>query len=290
MRSEQEMMDLILNAAKKDERIRSVIMNGSRTNPNAPHDCFQDYDIVYVVRDVSSFTSDHRQIDIFGERIIMQMPDTSSLFPHSDKGSFAYLMLFKDGNRIDLTLFPIEKIDDLIGRDSLSRILLDKDGIIAPFPPSNDGDYRIQPPTDKQFADCCNEFWWVSTYIAKGLWRDEIPYAKAMLEEPVRDMLIKKIEWHVGVTTNFSVSAGKCGKYLKNYLEKDLWLELIRTYPNADPENIWQSLFTMCNLFRKIAVGVASHFGYTYPYSDDKAVSSYLKHVRDLPCDATQIY
>ena len=49
MRSEQEMFDLILNTAKEDERIRAVMMNGSRANPNAPRDCFQDYDIVYFV-------------------------------------------------------------------------------------------------------------------------------------------------------------------------------------------------------------------------------------------------
>ena len=42
MRTEQEMMDLIMDVAKKDERIRAVYMNGSRTNPNATKDIFQD--------------------------------------------------------------------------------------------------------------------------------------------------------------------------------------------------------------------------------------------------------
>lgn len=51
MRSEQEMFDLILNTAREDKRIRAVYMNGSRTNPSAPRDIFQDYDIVYVVRE-----------------------------------------------------------------------------------------------------------------------------------------------------------------------------------------------------------------------------------------------
>ncbi|CAM4299364.1 hypothetical protein PAAL109150_19270 [Paenibacillus alkaliterrae] len=52
MRNEKEMMDLILNTAIADERIRAVIMNGSRTNPNVKKDCFQDYDIIYVVKDI----------------------------------------------------------------------------------------------------------------------------------------------------------------------------------------------------------------------------------------------
>ena len=33
MRSEEEMMHLILQVAKDDERVRAVYLNGSRTNP-----------------------------------------------------------------------------------------------------------------------------------------------------------------------------------------------------------------------------------------------------------------
>ena len=33
MRSEEEMMNLILQVAKDDERVRAVYLNGSRTNP-----------------------------------------------------------------------------------------------------------------------------------------------------------------------------------------------------------------------------------------------------------------
>ena len=55
MRSEKEMYDLILGFARADERVRGVILNGSRANPNAPRDKYQDYDIVYVVRDFNSF-------------------------------------------------------------------------------------------------------------------------------------------------------------------------------------------------------------------------------------------
>jgi hypothetical protein len=36
------------------------------------------------------------------------------------------------------------------------------------MPPSNDMDYHVEKPTEKMFTDCCNEFWWVSTNVAKG--------------------------------------------------------------------------------------------------------------------------
>jgi aminoglycoside 6-adenylyltransferase len=41
MRTEKEMMDIILNFAKNDERVRVVTMEGSKLNKNAPKDIFQ---------------------------------------------------------------------------------------------------------------------------------------------------------------------------------------------------------------------------------------------------------
>lgn len=58
MRSEEKMYELIMNIAKADDRVAAVYMNGSRTNPNVPKDIFQDYDIVYVVRETKSFIED----------------------------------------------------------------------------------------------------------------------------------------------------------------------------------------------------------------------------------------
>jgi len=75
MRSEKEMMDLILGVAERDERVRGVYMNGSRTNSNSRKDIFQDYDIVYVVTETASFIEAEGWIDVFGRRLYMQMPE-----------------------------------------------------------------------------------------------------------------------------------------------------------------------------------------------------------------------
>ncbi|MFH6649182.1 aminoglycoside 6-adenylyltransferase [Streptococcus suis] len=42
MRSEKEMMDLVLSLAEQDERIRIVTLEGSRANINIPKDEFKD--------------------------------------------------------------------------------------------------------------------------------------------------------------------------------------------------------------------------------------------------------
>lgn len=272
-------MDLILTKAKNDERIRAVMMNGSRVNPNVTKDRFQDYDIVYVVSNLESFTSDHSWVDYFGGRIIMQMPEDMILPPATHNGIFIYLMLFTDGNRIDLKLVPIDLLDQM-ELDSLSEILLDKDKRFNPLPPANDSDYIVAKPDSKEIADCSNEFWWVSTYVAKALWREELSYAKFTMEVPVRDMLIRMLEWHIGIKTDFEISVGKSGKLLKHYLDQEEWQKFVQTYPDGNYANMWTALFTMCELFQKISESVAKYFGYQVP--DEEKVFSYLKEVEQL--------
>jgi len=289
MRSEVEMLDLIMDTARDDERIRVVIMNGSRVNPNVPRDPFQDFDTVYLVREVAPFMHNPDWIKRFGELMILQLPEDMQEPPPDQDSSFAYLMQFTDGNRIDLTIAPLENLGDFTG-DSLTEILLDKDGLVQSFPPANDSDYLPEPPTAKAFADCCNEFWWVCPYVAKGLWRGEILYAKHFLDHEARDQLMKMLTWYAGLQTQFAQSPGKNGKYLQDQLEPGLWERLLNTYSDADYEHTWLALFAACDLFRETAVNVAEHFEYAYPHEDDKRVSAHLKHVKSLLKGSEQIY
>ena len=105
MRTEQEMMNLILGIAKADERIRAVYMNGSRTNPNVAKDDYQDYDVVFTVTETESFINDKDWLLNFGEPLIIQEPDSNDLgwgIGHDFTRRYAWLMLFRDGTRIDL--------------------------------------------------------------------------------------------------------------------------------------------------------------------------------------------
>lgn len=72
MRTEEEMFGLILDTAGEDARICAVYLGGSRANPNAVPDLFQDYDIVYIVKETGSFIEDKHWIDRFGDRFYVQ--------------------------------------------------------------------------------------------------------------------------------------------------------------------------------------------------------------------------
>ena len=167
MRTETEMINLILQIANA-LNVDAVALSGSRTNPKVQTDEFQDYDVVYVVDDLDTLTSNLAWLDQFGTRIIEQ---------HNILGNrLLYLMLFEDDNRIDLTLCPKEHIKEWVDSEADFTVLNDPKGLFAPYSP-NPRRYWTSPASETDFEKTCNEFWWVSAYVVKGIYRKQVIYA-----------------------------------------------------------------------------------------------------------------
>lgn len=287
MRTEQEMLDLIINTAKEDHRIRAVYMEGSRTNPNVPRDIFQDYDIEYIVTETASFREDRTWIDRFGKRLYMQYPEENVYYDDDIESSYGWLIQFADGNRMDLHVCTREHA---LKNLEMYQKLLDKDGILPGDGDHCDERYWVKRPAQNQFSCTCNEFWWCLNNVAKGLWREELPYVMEMIDSCVRPMLRRLLEWKVGCEYDFQVSTGKAGKYLKNYLPEQIYSRYLATYTKADTQEIWNGVMEMCELFREIAGEVSERLGLIYDREEADNSLGYLKHVRELPGDAKEIY
>ena len=167
MRTKIEMMNLILQIAES-LKVDAVALSGSRTNDQAPKDEFQDYDVVYLVENFEELISDLSWLDQFGDRLIEQ---------HNILGNRRlYLMLFEDGNRIDLTLCPKEHMKEWVDSEADFTVLEDEKGLFEAYLP-NPKRYWIAPPSEEEFTASCNEFWWVSAYVVKGICRKQVIYA-----------------------------------------------------------------------------------------------------------------
>ena len=271
------MLDVILDVAKNDARIRAVMLVGSRANSEIPKDEYQDYDITYFVTDIKPFYNQPAWIDeTFGQSLIMQMPEAMR-YPDGD-GHFNYMMIFPDGNRLDLTFDDKAYIDD--GEPAI--ILFDKDNGMGLVPSEIKVDpafWHIKKPNLLYFTSCCNNFWWCLNNVAKGIARDELPYVMAMLNDVIRKELHLMIEWYIGTLHGFDLSVGKDGKYFKKYLPEDLYQRFLSTYSNGDYRHIWQSIFTMCDLFHELAVYVADGFDFIYHTEEEAGMRTYLKMI-----------
>lgn len=290
MRSEAEMFSLIRKTAEEDERIRAVYMNGSRTNKKVPKDIFQDYDIVYVVRETASFIAEKTWIDRFGERLFMQYPDDNPEEPGDRENMYGWLIQFADGNRLDLHVETIAHAVDHIVKDRLCEVLLDKDGMMPAMPEATDEDYWVKKPSEMTYLCCCNEFWWCLDNVAKGLFREELLYVQDMVNFHVRKQLETVLAWKIGILTEFGVSIGKSGKYMHRWLPEAEWQSYLSTYFRADVGEAWEAVMEMCTLFERTALFVGEALGYQYNEQEGTNCRSYLEHVRALPKDAVEIY
>ena len=231
MRTETEMLDVILKTAKTLQ-VKAVAMSGSRSCPKAPKDEFQDYDVVYIVDDFDNLTSDLSWLNQFGKRIIEQEVSLGN--------RRLYLMLFEDGNRIDLTLCPKEHIQEWVDSETGFIVLVDEKGLFESYSPSPER-YWITPATETDFKNSCNEFWWVSSYVVKGICRYQVIYATDHLYGICQQELLKVLAWQVASDRGV-VDIGKNYKYLFNYLPAEKEKEFSALLDFSSLHKITQSL------------------------------------------------
>ena len=253
MRAETEMLDLILQIAKTIQ-VEAVVMSGSRTNQNAPKDEFQDYDVVYVVDDFDNLTSDLSWLNQFGKRIIEQ----EVALDHRR----LYLMLFEDGNRIDLTLCPKEHIKEWVESETDYTVLKDEKGLFESYT-TNPQRYWISPASETDFEKTCNEFWWVSAYVVKGICRKQVIYATDHLYGICQQELLKVLAWQVA-SDKGTVDIGKNYKYLFNYLPTEKEKEFSDLLDFSSVEKLIQSLYATMKLFHQEAQSLAQKMGFDY--------------------------
>ena len=251
MRTDQEILELILETAKKLQ-IDAVALSGSRTDTKAPKDEFQDYDVVYVVDDLDNLTSDLAWLDQFGTRIIEQ---------HNILGSRRlYLMLFEDGNRIDLILCPKDHIQEWVESEADFTVLEDPKGLFVPHSPSPER-FWTSPASETDFEKSCNEFWWVSAYVVKGICRKQVIYSTDHLYGICQQEVLKILAWQVA-SDRGAVDIGKNYKYLFNYLPIEKEFSALLDFSSLD--KITQFLLATMEFFHQEAQSLAHKMGFKY--------------------------
>ena len=266
MRTETEMLDVILQTAKTLQ-VKAVAMSGSRTRPQALKDEFQDYDVVYIVDDLYNLMSDLSWLNKFGKRIIEQEVSLGH--------RRLYLMLFEDGNRIDLTLCPKEYIQEWVDSEAGFTILEDTENLFEAYFPNLERHW-ITPATETDFKNSCNEFWWVSAYVVKGIYRKQVIYTTDHLYGICQQEFLKILAWQVASDRRV-VDIGKNYKYLFNYLPTEKEKEFSNLLDFSSIDKITQSLFATMELFHQEAQFLAYKMGFDYDMEVAEKMIEYAK-------------
>jgi aminoglycoside 6-adenylyltransferase len=164
------------------------------------------------------------------------------------------------------------------------RVLLDKDLRTAGWKPPSYRAHIPSRPLQAEYQALVEEFWWSTTYVAKSLWRDDLVFARWVLDQDLKlETMRRMLEWRIEIDHNWSVKPGVYGRGFKQLLPPDIWSEFASTYISLDVAETWAALERVIALFRQVASDVGSALGYTYPQQVDDHVSSYLAAIREMP-------
>lgn len=279
LRTESAVLLQIRQWAEDREAIRTVILTSSRADPRRTPDLLSDYDIEVYVDDLVPFLQDDIWVSVFGS-ILVRWPARPQLT--ANRNWLEQLVLFDDGVRIDFQITagqPCNRQE----LDSGYRVIVDKDGLTAQLPPPTYARYAITQPTAAAYDGRLNAFWWDIVYVAKGLWRGELNYAKYMLDGTIRfEKLQPLIMWYIGVHHGWSVDVGIHGRWFDRYLDQPTWEHYQRTFADASFESNWQALFATLDFVRYIGRHVADALGFVYPVDVDAKVTQYIQEIRQL--------
>ena len=280
VRNPETMFHLIENVALKDDNVRAVVLNGSRARPDLRVDIFSDYDVVYFVEDFNEAKQKNFQ-DLFGETLIVHTSEDMIYMPDPSESRFIFQMLFKDKNRIDLSIRPISYLEKHLEEEPIYKVLIDKDERLNMHEKAELSVYTVDKPSEALYRSAVNTFLWLEPYVAKGLYRHEHIYALKHFTL-LRDALETMLKWRMGVQTKFDAIMGKDMKHMRHYLGEDVYNEYLKTYTTGETKKIWSALFYIHDYFIKQASYVGKKLGYAYEWDKASDMKRYLKEIRGL--------
>jgi aminoglycoside 6-adenylyltransferase len=252
---EKDVVDKLVAWGTASPLIRAMILTSSRTRPNGPVDPLSDYDLILAVNDVGPFAFDEAWISEYG-RPMVRWGDQGEVH-----GLATYFrgVVYQNYVKIDYSIWPVELLERIEASAHLAdqldvgyRVLFDKDQRTAGWKPPSYQAHIPARPTEAEYQALVEEFWWGTTYVAKGLWRDELVFAKWVLDQDLKlETMRRMLEWRIEIDQNWSVSPGKYGRSLKQLLPPNSWSAFARTYVWLDVEETWAALDLVAALFRK---------------------------------------
>jgi aminoglycoside 6-adenylyltransferase len=245
-----------------------------------------------VVTDMAPYVESYDWLHDFGTPLVFTHPliYPNELSLEDGLPSAITMVIYEDGLKFDISIYPVALFERYKAAPFLSetldigyRVLLDKDGLAEGLAPYTATVHIPRQPLEQEYLALINEFWWESTYVAKYLWRDELLFARWLLDANMKDDFLRRmLEWRLEIDHDWALHPGLHGKWLKKRLPPELWNQLAATFVGPEIAENWGALFRTADLFRTVATQVGDALGYAYPHELDARVSAYLRKIQHL--------
>jgi len=279
-------LDALVAWGERTPEVRAMILTSNRAQSNGPVDEFSDYDVILVVTDAERFAGDLAwQEEAYGPRLV-GWGDEDELFGMATRFRG---VVYSDHVKVDYTIWPEALLESVAAHSTLPegldhgyRVLLDKDGRTRGWPEPTFTAYILAPPSEAEYRAQVEEFWWDVSYLPKSVRRGDLFFASSfMLEHDLKFVSLRRmLEWRIAAQRNWTFAPGSHGRRLEQHLDEETLHDLSETYGSLDADAIWDAVFRLVALYRRVATDVAVALGYEYPQDIDDRMTVHLRSVR----------
>ena len=279
----QDIETRFLEWALTQEDFRAAFIVGSQARRDHPADQFSDLDIILFVRDVESRYQDSSWLEEIAPLWLSQMGNTVNGEPER-------LVLFAGGFQVDFVFHPVEVVpqfQQMVAAGNLpdtlqrgTRILFDKDGLLPILPESA----RIPPvphPTEKEFLQTLDSFWFNAVYCAKQLRRGDLWLFQNSSSGMIWPLL-RMVEWQARATHGWDYDTWHAGKFIAEWADPEIYTALQYVFAHLESADSWRALQTRLSLMHDTAMKLATAMEYSYPFALEQNISKCIQEIREV--------
>jgi aminoglycoside 6-adenylyltransferase len=254
--------------AEAEDNIRAAIVIGSRARLDHPADEWSDLDVLLFARDPEPYWATTSWLHQVGTPWLTFVEPTPG-------GDLERRVLFEGGLDVDFVPHRVADLQamldgglppdaaDMVHRGV--RFLVDKDGFSERLH-SIESDPPIHAhPTEAEFLNVVNDFWYHTVWTSKHLCRGEVWWAKSCCDSYMKQLLLRVLEWHTRASQGAEADTWMRGRFLEEWADPRAVASLPAIFAHYDENDVWRALTATMELFHWVALDTANLLGYSYP-------------------------
>jgi aminoglycoside 6-adenylyltransferase len=200
------------------------------------------------------------------------------------------LVLLRNGERVDFSFWRADLLDTIVRGEKVYesyrngyRVLVDKDRIAERLPlPDNTG-FLVAPPDREAFREAVYHFWFEAYSVARYLTRGDLWFAKSVESGYFKDYLFRMMLWDHQSKNEWSQNSliHTGGKRFEQWASPGTIEAVSRCFSPYNIEETWKSLFTMVEIFNRLARRTAKQLEIDYPDHVEQDILEYLGYLKN---------
>lgn len=261
----EELFEKIKKFAEEEDKIKSMVLFGSRARSIKKADDYSDYDIIFFVDDIKYFTEKDEWLKEISDYYI-------SFVEHTAVQDYERRIFFDDAMDMDFIFYNAADAERITNDPIIKawysrgyRIIVDKidySKMITGDLATGNEDNML---TEAQFNNLLQTFWFHTIWSVKKVMRGEIWSAKNCIDSYLKTLLRQVIEYHEKADKGWTFDTWHDGRFFDDWVTPKVKLELNDAYGRYDAESLNKALLKTMELFSKEARTTAVLLNYSYP-------------------------